>query len=75
MKKVITVVETWCDYPGCADEATESQETTTVETWFYVPGRGRKPHPITVEMCDTHLAEMKALFGFMQKYDQKPEAR
>lgn len=77
MKKVITIVQSWCDYPGCAEKSEavgeESQETATVEFWVYVTGKGRKTNPITVEMCDEHREEMKALFQSMQKYDQKDD--
>jgi hypothetical protein len=75
MKKVVTTVETWCDYPGCADRAMESgeamQETTTIEFWYYVPGKGRKPNPIRVEVCESHKTQLRDLFLVMQKYDQK----
>ena len=75
MKKVITIIETWCDAPGCAESVKEEggQETTTAEFWFYVPGKGRKPNPIRVELCDDHREEMRSLFLSMQKYDQKDD--
>lgn len=77
MKKVITIIQAWCDYPGCAEKAEavgqESQETATVEFCFYVNGRGRKTAPITVELCDEHREELKALYQSMQKFDQKTD--
>lgn len=77
MKKVITIVQAWCDYPGCAEKSEavgeESQDTATVEFCFYVKGRGRKTQPITVELCEEHREEMRALYTAMQKFDQKDE--
>jgi hypothetical protein len=75
MKQVMTVVTSWCDYPGCADEAAKAgettQETISVQFLFYTSGRGRKTNPINVEMCKDHADAMRLLYQSMQKYDQK----
>ena len=71
--KEIKVVH-WCDYPGCAESASESpmgQVTRDIEFWVYTPGKGRKSSPIRVEVCDNHEAELKNLYHAMQKADQK----
>ena len=73
VKKIITTVETWCDYPDCHVSGSGTQETSTVQFWVYVSAKGRKTHPITVELCDTHRDELKHLFQSMQKYDQKED--
>lgn len=72
MKKIVTVVQSWCDYPDCAAEVDPApQETETVEFWFYVPGRGRKPNPVRVEMCAEHVEEMKNFMALLRRADQK----
>jgi hypothetical protein len=66
----------WCDYPGCRDDHVHlinGQETQPVEVWVYTPGKGRKPNPIKVEMCEEHLAEMKALYAHLSKFNQRGE--
>lgn len=74
MAKEVMVVS-WCDYPDCADAHRESspqgQDTTNVQVWLYVPGKGRKPRPIQIEVCEDHLAEMKALYAALTRFDQK----
>jgi hypothetical protein len=77
--KEISVVS-WCDYPGCIDTARTAknasigQDVTPVEFWVYVPGKGRKPNTIRVEMCEDHLTEMKALFHALSKFNQRDAA-
>lgn len=75
MKKVVTVVQSWCDYPDCASDESErspdGQDTSTVEFWVYVNGKGRKTLPITIELCETHRDELRAVYQWMQKFDQK----
>ena len=75
MKKIVTIVQSWCDYPGCADESTSTggQETSTTQFWVYVMAKGRKTQPITVELCDKHRDELKHVFQSMQKFDQKDD--
>jgi hypothetical protein len=56
MKRIFT--RTWCDWPGCADEAMKAgvgQETRVVQTWFYPPGKGHKPRIITNDLCEEHF--------------------
>jgi hypothetical protein len=71
--KEIKVVH-WCDYPECSEAAKEfpmGQVTRDIEFWVYTPGKGRKPNPIRVEVCESHEAELKNLYYAMQKADQK----
>jgi hypothetical protein len=74
--KEISVVS-WCDYPGCAEAARTpktaaiGQDVTPVEFWVYVPGKGRKPNTIRVEMCEDHIADMKLLFHTLGKFNQR----
>ena len=71
------VVKTYCDYPDCADawksESTDgaSQKTTRTTVLVYTNGKGRKPEPIEVLLCDDHLAQMKTIFQALQKHDMR----
>lgn len=74
MKEI--VVRTWCDYPGCADEykaqvKINMQDTYRVEFWVNVPSKGRPTKAITIELCESHRDELKALFVAMKPFDQK----
>lgn len=71
MKRIVTVVETTCDHPACTEEG--SQPTSSVQFWVYVTAKGRRTNPITIELCDAHRDEVKGLFQFMQKFDQKED--
>lgn len=75
MKEVITMIRSWCDYPGCAQaartEGRDTQDTASVEFWVYISGKGRKTSPITVELCEEHREHLKSVFQTMQKYDQR----
>jgi hypothetical protein len=67
------VVRTWCDYPGCRDNQNVAveQETYTVEFWVYTTAKGRKTQPITVELCEEHRDDLRALYQHLKQYDQK----
>lgn len=71
------VVKTYCDYPDCANDhkahSTTDQKTTRTTFLVYTNGKGRKPDPVEVLLCDDHLAELKTLFQWLQRYDLSKE--
>ena len=69
------VVKTYCDYPDCAEshkrDFVSDQKTTRTTILVYTNGKGRKPEPIEILLCDDHLAQMKTIFQLLQKHDMR----
>ena len=65
MSKQVTVISK-CDEPGCTSKEPEAT-LTEVDLWFYKPGKGRKPAPVRVDLCETHLNEIATRFAHFMK--------
>jgi hypothetical protein len=76
------IVVTYCDYPGCANEFKEreqtaisyGQETVRTTVWVYVHAKGRKTEPVEVLLCDKHVNELRGIFQALQKYSLKDQS-
>lgn len=58
------ITQTSCDHP---DHDLEYVETVDVDVWVYKAGKGRKPAPVRINLCDEHAAEVTALFAYFQR--------
>lgn len=66
-KKVVVISK--CDYPEC-DSSEPEATLNEVDLWFYKPGKGRKPAPVRVDLCEPHFNETASLMNhFMRNGD------
>ena len=64
-KQVIVIAK--CDYPECDEIEDEATKLHEVDIWIYKAGKGRKPAPVRVDLCDDHAAEEVSRFSRYQR--------
>ena len=59
------ITQKTCDHPDHTTD--EFSDTVSVDVWTYKAGKGRKPAPVRVDLCEPHADEEVARYSHYQR--------